>query len=102
MAGRRIAPRKKRQNTFSMLLVSAVVITILITVSVRSSELREKLDTYVAKQEQLEKQINKEKDRSVEIEEFGKYTQTKKYAEEVAKDKMGLVYEDEIIFKEGE
>jgi cell division protein DivIC len=28
------------------------------------------------------------------------YTKTKKYAEEVAKDKLGLVYEDEIIFQE--
>ena len=29
-----------------------------------------------------------------------KYTKTKKYAEEVAKEKLGLVKEDEIIFKE--
>ena len=31
---------------------------------------------------------------------YTKYTKTKKYAEEVAKDKLGLVYEGEIIFKE--
>ena len=35
-----------------------------------------------------------------EIEEFRKYTQTKAYIEEVAKDKLGLVYEGEILFKE--
>ena len=38
-------------------------------------------------------------ERAKEIEEYGKYVQTKKYAEEVAKEKLGLVYEDEIIFK---
>ena len=32
-------------------------------------------------------------------EEFEAYTQTKKYVEEVAKERLGLVYEDEILFK---
>ena len=34
-----------------------------------------------------------------EIEELKKYVQTKKYVEEVAKERLGLVYEDEILFK---
>ena len=33
------------------------------------------------------------------IEEYRKYTQTQKYVEEVAKEKLGLVNENEIIFK---
>lgn len=48
---------------------------------------------------ELESQIEAEKEKAEEIEEYGKYVQTKKYAEEVAKEKLGLVYEDEIIFK---
>ena len=32
-------------------------------------------------------------------EEQGKYVQTKKYVEEVAKERLGLVYPDEILFK---
>ena len=31
--------------------------------------------------------------------ELGKYVQTKKYVEEVAKERLGLVYPDEILFK---
>ena len=34
-----------------------------------------------------------------EIEEYRKYTQTQKYVEEVAKEKLGLVNENEIVFK---
>ena len=41
-----------------------------------------------------------EQTRAEQIEEFGKYTQTKAYVEEVAKDKLGLVYEGEILFQE--
>lgn len=100
MAKRRIAYRKRRQNRFSMFLVSVVVLLILVAVSVKSMELQDKLDTYIAKEEELQKKIDQEEERSEEIEEYRKYTQTKKYAEEVAKDKLGLVYEDEILFKQ--
>lgn len=102
MARRKIAYRKRRQNRFSMFLVSIVVVMILVAVWVRSMELQRKLDTYTAKQEQLEEKIADEEQRRQEIEEFSKYTQTKKYAEEVAKEKLGLVYEDEILFKQEE
>lgn len=49
--------------------------------------------------EELQAQIEEEKKRAEEIKEYEKYVQTKKFAEEVAKEKLGLVYEDEIIFK---
>lgn len=102
MARRKIAYRKRRQNRFSMFLVSIVVVMILVAVWVRSMELQRKLDTYTVKQEQLEEKIADEEQRQQEIQEFRKYTQTKKYAEEVAKEKLGLVYEDEIIFRQEE
>ena len=35
-----------------------------------------------------------------ELAEYEKYTQTKMFYEEIAKKILGLVYEDEIIFKE--
>lgn len=45
-------------------------------------------------------EIEAEQARTKEIEEYEKYTQTKKYVEEIAKSKLGLVYEGEIIFKD--
>ena len=44
--------------------------------------------------------IDQEMQRTEELKELATYTKTKKYAEEVAKDKLGLVYENEIIFKD--
>ena len=52
------------------------------------------------REQELLQQISVEEERAKELEEFATYTKTKKYAEEVAKDKLGLVYEDEIIFQE--
>ncbi|MBR3524431.1 MAG: septum formation initiator family protein [Lachnospiraceae bacterium] len=48
---------------------------------------------------QMEVQLEQEKQRAVELKEFETYTHTKKYAEEVAKEKLGYVYEGEIIFQ---
>ncbi len=83
-----------------MLLVTAVVLLMLIVVAVKSVDLREKRASYMAKEEALMQDIAAEEARTEEIEEYEKYTQTKKYVEEVAKEKLGLVYEGEIIFKD--
>jgi cell division protein DivIC len=83
-----------------MFLVTLVVVLIMIAISFKSSELREKIEGVDAKISQLNQQIASEEQRSEEIEEYRKYTETKGYVEEVAKDKLGLVYEGEIVFKE--
>ncbi|MDE6881828.1 MAG: septum formation initiator family protein [Lachnospiraceae bacterium] len=99
MAGK-AAYRKKRQNKMAMLLVTTVVIMMLIVVSVKSMELRSKRAAYTEREEALLLEIEAEQARAEEIEEYEKYTQTKKYVEEIAKNKLGLVYEGEIIFKD--
>ena len=97
---RKAAYHKKRQNTTGMLLVTMVVIMMLIVVMVNSVELREKRASYLARDETLMQEIEAEQARTEKIEEYEKYTQTKKYVEEIAKNKLGLVYEGEIIFKD--
>ncbi len=97
---RKAAYRKKRQNRFGMFLVSIAVIMMLVVVSFKSVELKAKKEVYHQKEVALEEQIEAEKNRAEEIAEFEKYTQTKKYIEEVARDKLGLVYEGEILFKD--
>lgn len=100
MVKRKIAFRKKRQNRLGMVLVMTVLAMLMVVVTVKSFELREKQAIYTAKEQALTEQILAEEKRTEEIEEYRKYTQTKKYVEEIAKDKLGLVYEGEIVFKE--
>ncbi len=91
--------RKKKENRLGMVMVTIAVCMLLAVVAVKSVELRQKQETYAARISQLDGQIEAEKKRSEEIEEYEKYTKTTKFVEEVAKDKLGLVYEGEIIFK---
>ena len=97
---RRVAYRRRHQNRFSLFLVSLVVLMIMVVVAVRSVELQQKIEGYDTQIASLTTQIEAENTRAEEIEEYRKYTQTKAYVEEVAKDKLGLVYEGEILFKE--
>lgn len=99
MARRKAAYRKRHQNRFSMFLVTLVVLMIMVVVAVRSVELQQKIAGYDTQIASLGAQIEAEQTRAEQIEEFGKYTQTKAYVEEVAKDKLGLVYEGEILFR---
>lgn len=102
MAGtrRKAAYRRRHQNRFSMFLVSLVVVMIMVVVAVKSVDLKQKIDAKAQEAQQLDTQIEAEKERAKEIEEFGKEVQTKGYIENIAREKLGLVYEGEILFKE--
>ena len=91
--------RKKLRKHLGSFAIVGVVVLMLIFVSVASLILRASNADKQERIEELEAQIEAEEEKAEEIEEYSKYVQTKKYAEEVAKDKLGLVYEDEIIFK---
>lgn len=83
-----------------MFLIGFVVVMLVCVVLYKSAELREKRDYYSERMEQLEAEIAKEEKRAEEIAEYETYTQTKAYVEEVARNKLGLVYEGEILFKD--
>lgn len=90
---------KKRQNRFSVVMITIVLLIIVIVVSVGRYNIKKKQLEYDKRQALLEEQIEEQIERATEIEEYEKYTKTKKYAEDVAKEKLGLVNDDEIIFK---
>ena len=102
MAKRKPSYRRTNHNWMSMFLITMVVAVILIVVGIKGSDLQAKIDADQARMESIQQQIDKQQERAEEIEEFRKFTQTKKYIEEIAKEKLGLVYPGEIIFKREE
>ncbi|MCR4807671.1 MAG: septum formation initiator family protein [Lachnospiraceae bacterium] len=99
MARRKVAFKKRRQNRLGMALVSCVVVSLCLVLMFSMMSLSKKRDGYLEKHESLEKQIEDENKRAEDLVEYEKYTKTAAYVEEVAKDKLGLVYEDEIVFQ---
>ena len=80
--------------------MTLVLLMMLVVVGIKSIELREKKAYYAKREDELALQIEQEEQRAEEIKEYETYTQTKKYIEEGARDKLGLVYEGEILFKD--
>ena len=98
---RRKGRQKKRMQRHmrSVLAVCAVIVLLFVVVSVNSVTLKAKERVYQAQEEELEGQIKEEKARAKEIEDLDEYVGTDEYVEDVAKEKLGLVHENEIIFK---
>lgn len=95
---------KKRisYNRMGMLAIAMVVCILLAGLVYKSRSLRNQIAIYDAKAEVLKEEIQNEIDRTEEIEELKRYMQTDEYAEEVARDKLGLVKDNEIVFKESQ
>ena len=100
MARQQAAHRKRANNKVSIFVITVVVLMITIVAFVKCAELEKKVSEYDQVEQQLEEQIAREEARTAELVEYEKYTQTMKYIEDVAKSKLGLVYEGEIIFKQ--
>lgn len=91
--------RKRRARRTGLMLIAVMVLIISGIVTYKRQGL-DKIDSKAeARVEELKEDIADEKEEAEKIQELKAYVQTKKYIEEVAREKLGLVYEDEIIFK---
>ncbi|MCR4743867.1 MAG: septum formation initiator family protein [Lachnospiraceae bacterium] len=97
--GRVPAFQRKKHNKLSVLCIIIVMIMLLGVVAYDSFRLQIKQEQYISRINELEKGIEDEKKRTEDLKEFEKYTKTRKYAEEIAEDKLGLVHDGEIVFK---
>ena len=99
MATRARYKRRRFQNRAGIVWASIVVLILVTVVSIKSVSLMQKAAELQAKEIALTEQIEYETQRSEEIAEFERYTETRKYIEDTAREKLGLVYPGEVIFK---
>ena len=92
--------RRRAKRRGGALSVSIIVIAFLVVMVVQVVQLKQKESAYAAHKAELEKQYEKETERAEEIEGLQQYVQSDKYIEDIAKSKLGLAYDNEIIFKE--
>ena len=80
--------------------ISLIVLVLLLSLMVQSRDLKESLAGYETRAEALSQQLEEEQARTEEIKELKEYMQTDEYAEQAAREKLGLVEDNEIIFQE--
>lgn len=91
--------RRIIHHRLSILSICGVIAILAVVLSVGSISKYKKNNDLKAQEMELTKDIEEEKERKEEIDEFGKYAGTDQYYEDVAKDKLGLVHENEILFE---
>lgn len=91
--------RRRRKNRTGIGIIAFVVLCICGIVAYGKTNLDAQMKDNTKKKEHLQQQIIEEEERKTDLKNLEAYVQTKKYIEEVAREKLGLVYEYEIIFK---
>ncbi|MCR4673017.1 MAG: septum formation initiator family protein [Lachnospiraceae bacterium] len=101
MSGRRKSSIKntKSQHGASMKLIAVLVIAVCSVLGFRTWRVNQETKQYAEVRDVLIEEIKEEEARTGELEERAEYLSSDKYIEDVAREKLGLIYEDEIIFR---
>lgn len=97
MTGRR--RKLSRSNRRGMVAIAAIVLVLLVGLLVQSQKLSVRNTQYEARKSELQQQIQDQEIRAGEIENLKDYVNSTEYIEKLAREKLGLVYEDETIFQ---
>ena len=89
--------KEKKKIGYNYLGMAGIAVIALVLLG---SLMQQRLDYYDSKAVALEKSIDSEKDRTNEIEAEKEYMKTDEYVEEAAREKLGLVKDNEIVFQE--
>ncbi len=95
----KLKKKRRLQHRISVVSISCVVLLLMVILGVGSLSLQEKNRNYKEQEARLQEQIAAEIAREEEIAELEAYVGSDKYVEDVAKEKLGLINPNEIIFK---
>lgn len=89
----------RKKHTSSVLIVSCAVVILCVALLLSSFRLYNKLSEYDAVAENLQEQIDEQIRESQQLEIESEYAKTEEYIEQLAREKLGLVKKNEIIFQ---
>ena len=89
----------KKGHDAGMISIVVIVLIFLVVMSIQIYRLKQKDEIYAQREQNLEEQLAQELQREEELKELDLYTKSVEYVKDMA-NKLGLVFENEIIFKE--
>jgi cell division protein DivIC len=91
--------KRKRKKGTGIGILTFVVMMLFVITAHGMVDLKKQSQDALFRKEKLQVQIREQKERANEIKNYEAYVQTKKYIEDTARTKLGLVYKNEIIIK---
>ncbi len=92
--------RRRKENPAGRVIITLIVTVFVIVMLMQIVSLYKKNQEYAARQEQLQMELQEADEEQERLRQYEEYTKTPQYIEDVAKSKLGLVYGNEIVFKE--
>ena len=98
--GSKTEKEKKNRNSAGRISFLCIGIFLVLVLSVQMVRLYQKNEALVQTEQTKQNELSEQEDKQKELEEQEQYIQSDEYKEKVAKDKLGLVYDNETIFRE--
>lgn len=80
-------------------LAIVLMVIIVFAVNKATARVQDKTDTYDQKIEALQEKIEEQEERKADLDYRSVYITTKQFAVEFAREKLGLIFEDELVFR---
>lgn len=97
---RNAAKAANYQNKAAMLVITFVVCILLVVLIVEGQKVNQKIAANAEEIADVQSQIDAENQRTEDIKALQEYMKSDEYIEKEAKEKLGLIKDNEIIFKE--
>ena len=89
----------RKKHTVSVLIVSCAVLVLCAVLLINSFKIYNQLDEYDAVAQNLQEQIDQQVRESEQLDIESEYAKSEEYIEQLAREKLGLVKENELIFQ---
>ena len=80
--------------------IAFIVLVFTVVMAVQIYRVKQKNADYAAREQELRMEYEEQTRRSTELDELEQYMNSPEYVEDVAESKLGLTYENQIVFKE--
>ncbi len=91
--------KKRLDDRISFFLLLVIVLTVAFSSWRAKMSIEAKNAEYQSKIESIQSKIEEQDKRTEELDEYKVHVKTKQFAEEVAKEKFGLIYPNELVLK---
>lgn len=95
-----MSKNRRRKNSTGRTYMFLVMLFVVVVMAVQIVTLYRKNETYRIQEEALMAELEDQQVRSTELAAYEQYIGTQAYVEDTAKSKLGLIYDNEIVFKE--
>ena len=101
MAKKRKSARRD-DNRVGKICIGIILIVFVAVMTIQINKVYQKDLEKIALEEELNELLQYEMDRQEELKEYQKYIESQEYIEDQAQSKLGLLYDNQIIFREKE